>query len=109
MHKKVSFTVSACTVIISIQGNCEQIYPSRKKSDPRVAFLPFSEALFFFDIDQNILDAAVENGAEIIEGYCADGSVVLESVKEASADAVIHNQAIRRHFLFSQRLIKRLI
>ena len=62
--------------------------------------------LFFFDIKQNVTDLAMKNGTKIVKRDSADRLVVLESVKQASANMVLINQFISRYPFFLDCSVK---
>ena len=53
-----------------------------------------------FDIDQNVLHTAVQEGAEVVQRDGADGLVVLEAVEQTAAYAEIVDELIGRDALF---------
>ena len=50
--------------------------------------------IIVLDINENVLNSALKNCAKVIESYCADRLVVLESVNETSAKTVLIHKLI---------------
>ena len=65
--------------------------------------------LLVLNVDQYVFYTAIEEGAKVVESYRTDRLVVLESVKQATAQVKGIHELVGRNLLFLHRFVEWLV
>ena len=67
---------------------------------PRFCIRSAVELLFVWDVFRDVLQAAIQDRAQLVQRMCRYWHISLEALDSRMAHAVFESQGIGRHFLF---------